>query len=341
LPDITNKVLANQAELIYQLPGTTITKKITGIVEAPTVKTPDIIDIGNTKPFQYIDKDTIFFENFTSEILQISAVISDTTQFKIEGKYTNYTGATKGKGRIKISFTPTKAGISTTLLNIYIQNYETPFSVTLKGYCEAPREYTYKGSVFDNHSFTPNTVLYCKDIQSGILIGTDTINNNKKYSFNFFSERKYMIYNDKDTIYVDLTDLKNNPIDTIINQSFFQFALKKDLNLCLKNILFQSGDSILLSESYQELERVYNILYENPKITIEIVGHTDNEISKIDNLTLSQARANEVKKYLVAKGIDNNRITTNGFGDTQPIANNATEEGKKINRREEILIKNF
>ena len=80
------------------------------------------------------------------------------------------------------------------------------------------------------------------------------------------------------------------------------------------------------------------LLNENPKLTVQISGHTDNVGKKEDNLALSLSRAKSVVNYIVSKGINASRLTAKGFGDTKPIASNDTEQGKTLNRRTEINV---
>ncbi len=115
---------------------------------------------------------------------------------------------------------------------------------------------------------------------------------------------------------------------------------KMELNkpLTLNNIFFETGKSNLLESSYSELNTLFNILNSKPKITIQILGYTDNIGKAQDNIVLSEARANAVKKYLSDKGIDNNRIVAKGYGSNNPKASNATDEGRAKNRRVEVKI---
>ena len=109
----------------------------------------------------------------------------------------------------------------------------------------------------------------------------------------------------------------------------------------LKNVLFAQAKTDILPESYPELDLVVNFLKENPKVKIELMGHTDGRGVHADNVRLSQQRANKVKEYLESKGIDAKRITGKGFGGTKPIASNDTEESRRMNRRVEFVIKKF
>ncbi len=106
----------------------------------------------------------------------------------------------------------------------------------------------------------------------------------------------------------------------------------------LHNIYFQFDRSTILQQSYKELSSLIAMLHDNPKIRIEIGGHTDSQGSASYNLKLSENRAKSVAEYLTAKGIDPKRIQYRGYGKTKPIADNSTEEGQAKNRRVEIKI---
>jgi OmpA-OmpF porin, OOP family len=106
----------------------------------------------------------------------------------------------------------------------------------------------------------------------------------------------------------------------------------------LKNILFYMGTTNLLEESYPELDVVVDFLKSNPKVEIELAGHTDNRGDPKKNLILSQQRVDKIKAYLMTKSISSKRLKGKGFGGTRPIATNDTEEARKLNRRVEFVI---
>jgi len=106
----------------------------------------------------------------------------------------------------------------------------------------------------------------------------------------------------------------------------------------LNNIFFAQSKFFLRENSYPELQRLIRILKDYPTVEIKLEGHTDNQGDPALNLKLSQDRVNEVKKYLVQHGIASNRITTEGFGGSKPIAGNDQEETRKLNRRVEFRI---
>ncbi len=106
----------------------------------------------------------------------------------------------------------------------------------------------------------------------------------------------------------------------------------------LNNIFFDTDKSTLLQQSYHELQFLIAILESHPKMKIEISGHTDSQGSDLHNQQLSENRAKEVVDYLVENGIDEKRLKFKGYGKNQPIATNATEEGRRKNRRVEFKI---
>jgi outer membrane protein OmpA-like peptidoglycan-associated protein len=86
------------------------------------------------------------------------------------------------------------------------------------------------------------------------------------------------------------------------------------------------------------LNDVATVLAQYPKTYIDVLGHTDSDGADAYNQTLSERRARSVADYLIGRGVQSARIGTRGYGETQPIASNATEEGKAANRRVEIKI---
>ncbi len=106
----------------------------------------------------------------------------------------------------------------------------------------------------------------------------------------------------------------------------------------MRNIFFDSGKANLKDESLAELNKLYEFLIQNPSIAVEISGHTDDVGSEDYNMTLSDQRAQAVTDFLVAKGIDSNRLQHKGYGFTKPLTTNQTQEGRAKNRRTEIKV---
>ena len=115
--------------------------------------------------------------------------------------------------------------------------------------------------------------------------------------------------------------------------------LKAGNAFVLRHVLFAQGDYTLLSESYTELDELVQALRANPALHIEVAGHTDNVGDKRLNLALSENRAKVVASYLIRHGIAENRITAKGYGGTKPIANNADEAQRPLNRRVELVVR--
>lgn len=108
--------------------------------------------------------------------------------------------------------------------------------------------------------------------------------------------------------------------------------------MVLKNIFFELDSYELKPESKLELAKLIQFLNQNPKVSIEIGGHTDNQGSKAYNLTLSENRSKTVYEYLIQNGIKASRLTYKGYGLNQPIDTNETPEGRANNRRTEFKI---
>jgi OOP family OmpA-OmpF porin len=112
----------------------------------------------------------------------------------------------------------------------------------------------------------------------------------------------------------------------------------KKLNDYAKTILFDSAKSSFQKQTYPVLQAIVAILKEYPTAKFSLEGHTDSDGKDATNLTLSQTRAAAVKSFLVENGISADRLTSEGFGETKPIATNATKAGKSQNRRVEVKL---
>lgn len=121
-------------------------------------------------------------------------------------------------------------------------------------------------------------------------------------------------------------------------ERFYLTPLEVGSTFQLNNVLFERGTANLVDSAYQDLDKVVDMMNENPKLKIEIGGHTDNQGDARLNLKLSQQRVETVIDYLINKGLSRNRIVGKGYGGTRPIASNHSENTRKLNRRVEFTV---
>jgi outer membrane protein OmpA-like peptidoglycan-associated protein len=197
-----------------------------------------------------------------------------------------------------------------------------------------------KGRVFDQKTSTglPSAVELI-DLETKQLISkvqTDEKGNylitlpvGKDYAFNV-NRKGYLFYSDNFSLTTKSSDSteKNIPLQPI----------EVNASVVLKNIFFDYNKYEVKSASQVELDKVVQLLTDNPSIKIQIAGHTDNIGNAADNLKLSENRAKAVIAYLSSRGIDAKRLSFKGFGAAQPIADNKTEEGRALNRRTELKV---
>jgi len=132
--------------------------------------------------------------------------------------------------------------------------------------------------------------------------------------------------------------LKNLPDETYFDVEIDMVKIKAGVKVELKNIFFAFGSFELEETSTAELTFLVNYMKQNPGMRIEIQGHTDNVGGDADNQRLSQQRAEAVREYLTSQGIEGERVEATGYGESQPIASNDTEDGRQRNRRTEFKI---
>ena len=115
-------------------------------------------------------------------------------------------------------------------------------------------------------------------------------------------------------------------------------SVAKGNTIPLDHVLFHRGTANLVEGSEQELDLVVEVMRDNPNLKILLKGHTDNTGDPVKNVKLSEARVKTVKAYILSKGISAYRVRGKGYGGNQPIASNANEQTRKLNRRVEFEV---
>ncbi len=139
------------------------------------------------------------------------------------------------------------------------------------------------------------------------------------------------------TIAVDSTKAVTAPSEAMAPASISKEEAQQ-VAMAAKNLFFETGSNSIKKESFDDLDILAKILTENTDVKCYVDGHTDNAGKPDANLSLSQRRVEEVKKYLASKGINTVRLAGQGYGDTKPVADNTTEAGKSQNRRVEFKL---
>ncbi len=153
---------------------------------------------------------------------------------------------------------------------------------------------------------------------------------NKNYTFTV-NRKGYLFYS-------DVFNLADKPSDSVYVKDIQLQPVELNASVRLKNIQFATKSVELEPVSMIELNKLLQLMNDNPSIKIQVNGYTDDVGSDAENLTLSENRAKAVVDYLTAKGIDDRRLAAKGFGETKPLADNSTEEGKALNRRTEFIV---
>jgi outer membrane protein OmpA-like peptidoglycan-associated protein len=152
----------------------------------------------------------------------------------------------------------------------------------------------------------------------------------KDYAFNV-NRKGYLFYSDN-------FFLSDRSPDSTYEKDIPLQPIEANASVVLKNVFFDVNKFDLKLESEAELDKLVQLMNDNPGVKIQIGGHTDNVGKPADNLTLSNNRAKAVVNYLVSKSISPQRLVAKGFGETQPIDDNKTDEGRARNRRTEMKV---
>lgn len=200
------------------------------------------------------------------------------------------------------------------------------------------------GNVFNAKTKQPlSASLLYETLPDGTVAGNG-VSNAYDGSFKIILpyDKNYLIRASADKFFAQSENLN---LDSLIKVGYKE--IHKDLYLVpieigqvvrLNNVFFDFDKWNLRPESYVELDRVVKLLIENPAIEIEMSAHTDSYGSDEYNYKLSDNRARSVMEYILSKGIATNRIISQGYGETMPVALNDTPENRQLNRRVEFKI---
>ncbi len=199
-----------------------------------------------------------------------------------------------------------------------------------------------QGYVSDSKTNKPvGTDIYYRDLVTDLDIGyshSDEIDGSyevilptgKKYSYFAILEGFYPISENIDLVNVDEYQE--------INEDLLLTPIEEGASITLNNLFFDVNSSVFYKESIPELNRLVQTLKIYSNMKIQINGHTDSNGGENANKKLSESRANSVSDFLVQNNVSSDRIKTMGYGESKPIADNTTEEGRRINRRVEFQV---
>lgn len=237
------------------------------------------------------------------------------------------------------------------------------FTMTLPDHLRPNPVAVIKGTVKDINGQPIDAKILWENLSNGRKMGEMRSNpETGEYFIIFPLGKNYGFYADKDGYFpisksINLTDKDSSmtvtqditlyPISDLLSEDMSRSDLtsgnpdfdKSSKKLRINNLFFEYRESTILNSSFPELDRVAYLLNNYPKITkVEIGGYSDNIGSDSYNQKLSVQRAEEVRNYLIHKGVREDRLISNGYGEESPIGDNNTEEGRALNRRVEMKI---
>lgn len=170
------------------------------------------------------------------------------------------------------------------------------------------------------------------DLDNGIEVAPQFLRPDGSYEFKLINNNNYLVIVQGDNFF-RIEELIHLETDTQLTTQIEPISTK----IKFESIVFGNAEAELTEGMYDDLDKVADFLLDNPKFELRILGHTDRDGRENFNLKLSQERADAIKEYLIYFGnIDEERIGAKGFGSSQPILKDHSEETKKLNRRVEF-----
>jgi len=187
----------------------------------------------------------------------------------------------------------------------------------------------------DHHPLKATVIFQTLPDISEVYIG-DSEENSGLYAIGLHRNNRYL---------VEVSAPYYKPeIDTLVIEhnmdsvNYRLVSVKPGSILRLHRIYFAQGDYKIQPNSFAELTELLLLLERYPQMVVRLEGHTDRLGGRQANMILSQNRVDEIKKYLISKGIEEKRIKTQAFGGNRPISTENTEESRQLNRRVEVRI---
>lgn len=179
------------------------------------------------------------------------------------------------------------------------------------------------------------------DLSENVVLGNASSNpSNGAYKIALPKGKIYGFLGEKEGFYATSENIDLKELDNYaeIKKDLYLTPIEKGEVIRLNSVFFEFNKADLKPESYNELDRLYDILAKSSDLKIEIAGHTDDKGSDQYNLNLSNSRAKSVQQYLIQKGIEAGRLQARGYGESQPVVPNDTDENRAYNRRVEFRI---
>ena len=254
--------------------------------------------------------------------------------FSLEQPLDQQTVYPHGRQKVKVSFHPGRRGRSSARL--YFRVDRLSHSIDLLGEGLAPDQIIIQGQVLSRKEDKPLTAnVACYDLKTNRLIDSVHAAREGSFTLRINPGRTYRVTADRDqympgSINVDLTGQQQK--DTL-RRTLYLSSILPGSSVTLNNVFFEYAKARLTDASLGEIEQVARFLKKNESLRIEIAGHTDSIGTRAGNMILSQERAKAVRNQLIKEGVDPSRIQAKGYGESRPVADNRTHEGRQRNRR--------
>jgi len=192
---------------------------------------------------------------------------------------------------------------------------------------------------FVNHGTTNKPLRSKLNLyKEGQLILSTNTGENGNYTLGITSAGNYKIEIELEGFIKAYEDITVENPSGLAEVNFILFPLEVGTTMNLNHVHYYQGTPKLIESSYEQLDIIANLMKDNPKMEIELSGYTDNRGSPRLNLELSHQRVETVKNYLAGQGVNVKRLSGKGYGGSRPIASNASEETRRLNRRVEFTI---